>query len=232
MRLPMRRSGEAVAFEARRESAERFGERPRPAAGQVHEHEAAPARDRDREQGELLEREVRRRHPPRRGDQAPVEVVRPGVIGADDAAARERTLLRGAENRAAMTAGVVESAQAAVLRAQDDDRLRPDRDDAVVAGRRDLLLARDGDPAGVPERLQLLPVVRRVVEPCCGEADLEPFQRLACRFQRWESPPQCGVRLGEVRRGLPSRRVATRSRPVRFTRSSVADQPAPASSVT
>jgi len=135
---------------------------------QADEDEAAPGLHRDLVERELAQVEIRRLHAPRRGDQLAGEVVGPGVVRADDALAGEVALLLGAQDRAAVPAGVVERLHLEVFAAQHDERLAADARHAPVAGLCDFLLARDRDPARVPERVQLALVVRRIGVPAGG----------------------------------------------------------------
>lgn len=135
---------------------------------EAREHEPAPRLHRDLVQREALRVEVRRFHAPRRRDQLAAKVVGPGVVRTNDALAREVTLLLGAQDRPAVPAGVVERLYLQILGAQHDERLGADARHAPVAGRGDLLLARDRDPACVPERVELALVVRRVGIPGGG----------------------------------------------------------------
>jgi hypothetical protein len=87
------------------------------------------------------------------------------VVRADDAATRESTCVGGAQQRAAMPAGVVESTQLSVVVAQQNDRLRTDPDHFPVARVRDLVASTRRDPAAIPEDIELARVVNRVVIP-------------------------------------------------------------------
>ena len=173
---------EAVALELRVETS--HVQRRRVAPFEIDEDEPAPGLDRDRIELEVLHVEVRRLHAPRRRHQLPGEVVGPRVVRADDAAAREAAVLLGAQDRAAMAAGVVERPQVAGFISDDDQGLRADPRYAPVSRLGQLFLARDHHPARVPERVELALVMRRVVVPGCRQPGFQTLQRFPCHPAR------------------------------------------------
>src|SRR6185503_20010791 len=106
--------GEAVVPEALRQVTQGLVKRRGAVPREVDEDEAAPGGDGHLEEGVGRLVEVRALHLPRGADELPVEAVGPRVIRADQAPAGEAALLLGAEDRAAMTAGVVERLEPAL----------------------------------------------------------------------------------------------------------------------
>src|SRR5262249_33084097 len=97
-------------------------------------------------------------HPVHHGgaEEAAVEAVGPGVVGALDRAGQPAARLL-AQARAAVPADVEERPHRAAAVAQDDDALLPDGPDAEVARLGRLLRAAGAEPAAQEEPLLLLP---------------------------------------------------------------------------
>ena len=93
-------------------------------------------------------------------EQAPVELVGPLVVRADEL--RRRPLVRGADAAAAMAAGVVEGADRSVGPAHDDDRVLADLHRHEVAGLRDLAGRDREQPVAIPDRLNVEPEDLRI----------------------------------------------------------------------
>src|SRR5262245_51826099 len=146
---------------------------------ELDEDEPSPARRRHLEQPKLFHVEVRGFHAPGRSDKSTFQVVGPGMVGTHDPPARKAALVLGAQHRAAVPAGVVKGAQPTRLIPQEHQALRPETHEPPVARRRQLLLARDGDPPRVPERLELALIVLGIAIPPPRQTRFEPGQRHA-----------------------------------------------------
>ena len=133
--------------------------------GKVDMDETAPASDVHVVQAELGKLEAGGLDPPGRREQCAVCRIRPGVVRADDTPVAESTRRFAAKDRAAVAAGVVEGAKAAIGTPRDDNALTADGGDEVVAGLRDRLFAAYAYPVPVPDGFEFALVMRRVVVP-------------------------------------------------------------------
>ena len=122
---------------------------------EVDEEVAVPRRGRGGVQRVVAPIEVRHLVHVRRGEEAPVEAVRPGMVRALDAV-DERAVGGGAEPRAAVPAEVVEGAWAAFAVADDDEALARELAHHEPSGVADLLVAPHRHPAAEEEALEIL----------------------------------------------------------------------------
>ena len=83
----------------------------------------------------------------------PVEFISPVVIGADEL--DDASLRRRANPRAAVAAGVVESADRAVVRTHDHDRIFADLQGEEGAGRGELAIVACEQPFAIKDRVQI-----------------------------------------------------------------------------
>ena len=131
-------------------------------AGQTHEHEAAPL-----EHSDAIERivgDIETLSMCLRGgaQQLALQVVHPGVIGANNGAGAQRPGALATQLRAPVTASIVEGLQAARVVPHHQDFLIADLKGLKGALRRELARATDVDPVAVPDALQLSLVPQRI----------------------------------------------------------------------
>ena len=132
----------------------------------VHEDERSPDIDLNRQQRILVEVEPRLAVGPGRRSQAPVETVRPGVVGTLERLAAPLALCH---EMAPVPADVHESAQISVLMADDDDRDMTRLRGHEAPRLRELLEARRVLPRTRKDPLSLQPVDLRVAVPLGGK---------------------------------------------------------------
>ena len=128
---------------------ERLGSR-----GEVDEHEAAPRRERDREKAELGTVERLRTLHVRCAEEPAVEVVRPGVVRAEEFL-EAVSLGVFHETRASVTADIVERPQFPPAVAEDEHTRARDLDRTERTRGRELVLSADALPRGAEEATHL-----------------------------------------------------------------------------
>ena len=98
-----------------------------------------------------------------RRDQAAVERIGPLMVGADET--RSRAVLRGADSRASVSAGVMEGVQRAFAVAHHQNRILADLYRQVVARIRDLAVVPHEQPVAIPDHFQIdLVILRAAIE--------------------------------------------------------------------
>src|SRR5580693_1673273 len=210
--------GERITVDARRHRTELLRQRRRGRGRQMHEYKAAPAREPDRIKTELCRVEAVAGGEMRGGDQPPVKIVGPLVIGTGDAAggdAARQTHAGSVQRRlaaqpcAAMAADVVEAVQLVAAVARQQNALAEDVEHPPGARLRQLLFARDAQPFAAEDALLLECKHPLRTVPARGQ------RRLESRYRRRQLTHAC-LASGASRRAAAASGSASSSRAKRW----------------
>ncbi len=143
-------------------------------------------------------------------EQAAVEFVGPLVIGADELCGG--ALFGSADTRAAMAAGIMESTDAALRVAHDDDRICADLHGQIGAGHRQFAIMADEQPVLVENVFQIQLVIFRVGVEFLLQAEIgvAPGQKPQHFVANVHSLDSCFPSSDRLRAVLPA--TTTRSR--------------------
>ena len=139
------------------------------------------------------------------------------MIGTDQP--RRGAVLRRTDSRAAMPAGIVEGAQAAVAVAHHDDRILADLHRQVVPGIQHFAVVTHEQPVAVPNHLQIDLIILRAAIEVSLQGGLEisspQIGSAWCRAQSWWFPENPGCAYDN---NIPFSRSAPKRRFLRIIR--------------